>query len=49
MFDTLRSALRGASQRARHRRQYRHLVSLDRHLLRDIGVEPDQIRALMRR
>ena len=49
MLQTFRSAIRGASERARHRREYTALLALDDHLLRDIGVGRHELRARLGR
>jgi uncharacterized protein YjiS (DUF1127 family) len=45
MLQNLRAAIRGASERARHRHEYAAMLNLDDHLLRDIGIRRDEIRA----
>jgi uncharacterized protein YjiS (DUF1127 family) len=49
MLDTFRSVIRSTRQRARDNRDYRTLLQLDDHLLRDIGVGRDEVRARMSR
>ena len=48
MLHQITEALRRTQERARHRREVRALISLDDHLLRDIGVRRDQIRSRAR-
>ena len=45
MLQHLKGALHGAATRARHRREYQALLKLDDHLLQDIGLPRDEIRA----
>jgi uncharacterized protein YjiS (DUF1127 family) len=49
MFDRFRAAIRAAADRAHQRQDYRALLALDEHLLRDIGLPRDEIRARMTR
>ena len=48
-MQTFRPVIRSASDRARYRRQYAMLLAADEHLLRDVGVRPDDVRARMAR
>lgn len=45
MFPNTRQAIRLAREKARHRRQYVRLLDLDDHLLRDIGLDRDDLRS----
>ena len=45
MLRQLRGVVRGAAERARHRRDYRALLQLEDHLLQDIGLPRAEIRA----
>ena len=46
MLNGLRDAFHRSSERARNRRSYRALLELDDHILRDIGLPRDEVRAL---
>ncbi len=48
MLQQLKSVVRGAAERARHRRDYQALLELEDHLLRDIGLPRDELRARFR-
>jgi uncharacterized protein YjiS (DUF1127 family) len=48
MLQHFKGAVRGVSERARQRRVYRTLMQLDDHLLQDIGLPRDEIRARFR-
>ena len=45
MLKQLKAAVSRASDHARHRRDYAALLDLDDHILRDIGIERDEVRA----
>ncbi len=45
MFSTVISAVSRSRQRARHRRQYRTLLSMSDAVLRDIGLDRDDLRS----
>ena len=42
MLQQIKAAFRGSTERARHRRDYRALLQLEDHLLRDIGIPRDE-------
>jgi uncharacterized protein YjiS (DUF1127 family) len=45
MLNQLKDAIRRQGERARSRRSYRALLELDDHLLRDLGIPREEIRA----
>jgi uncharacterized protein YjiS (DUF1127 family) len=45
MLRKFRAAIHASADRARHRQDFRTLLSLDEHILRDIGLPRDEIRA----
>ena len=47
MLTQFKEAIRRQGDRARNRRSYRALLELDDHLLRDVGIPREEIRARM--
>jgi uncharacterized protein YjiS (DUF1127 family) len=47
MFQHLQTAIKRSQERARHRRDYRALLELEDHFLRDIGVTRAEVRGRM--
>ncbi len=47
MLHTIKLTLRRHEERARARRDYRCLLQQDDHVLRDIGMDRDEIRQLL--
>jgi uncharacterized protein YjiS (DUF1127 family) len=45
MMKQLKAAMDRANRRARHRREYRSLLRLDQRMLKDIGLERDEVHA----
>jgi uncharacterized protein YjiS (DUF1127 family) len=45
MLTQFKEAIRRQGERARSRRSYRALLELDDHLLRDVGIPREEIRA----
>jgi uncharacterized protein YjiS (DUF1127 family) len=47
MFGRITQAYRRSQDRARQRREYKALMAMEEHLLRDIGVSRDEVRSRM--
>ena len=47
MFQHLKAAIHRSNERARQRRDYRALLELEDHFLRDIGVTRAEVRGRM--
>ena len=45
MLHHITEAFRRSQERARHRREVRALLALEDHLLRDIGLQRDDVRS----
>jgi uncharacterized protein YjiS (DUF1127 family) len=48
MLQHITEAFRRSQERARHRREVRALLALEDHILRDIGLRRDDVRARVR-
>lgn len=49
MWKQFKKAMRGFEQRSRRRREYRGILAMDEHMLRDAGIQREDIYAKMRR
>jgi uncharacterized protein YjiS (DUF1127 family) len=47
MLHPLKSAIRRSKERAQKRREYELMLRLEDHVLRDLGIDRDDIRARM--
>jgi uncharacterized protein YjiS (DUF1127 family) len=47
MFNRISEAYHRSQERARHRREYWALMSMEEHILRDIGISRDEVRSRM--
>jgi uncharacterized protein YjiS (DUF1127 family) len=43
MFSRITEAFRRSQERTRRRREYQALLSMEEHLLRDIGISRDEV------